>query len=95
VTSVYDEGAKRVVINVVNRHKDEAIETDIESVAGSFTGTARVSLITGPGTDNKPYTFEDRDTYPPKTETLPARGKTLHFAFPPHSFAQIVVGVER
>ena len=95
MTSVYDKDSKRVVINVVNRHKDEAIETDIQSVAGSFTGTAQVSLITSPGTDNKPYTFEDRETYPPKTETVPATGKTLHLAFPAHSFTQIVVGVER
>jgi len=26
---------------------------------------------------------------------VPASGKTLRFAFPPHSFTQIVVGVER
>jgi alpha-N-arabinofuranosidase len=95
VTSVYDKDTKRVVINVVNRHKDEAIETDIEVVAGSFAGTAQVSLITGPGADNTPYSYEDRESYPPKTEAVPASGTRLHFAFPAHSFTQIVVGVER
>jgi alpha-N-arabinofuranosidase len=95
VTAVYDQASKRVVVNVVNRHRDEAIATDIESVAGSFEGTAEISLITSPDVDNKPYRYEDRDAYAPKMETLPASGKVLRYAFPPHSFTQIVVGVQR
>ena len=63
VSSVYDKQAKQVVINVVNRHKDDAIATDIQSVAGAFVGTATVSQITSDGIDNKPYTYEARDTY--------------------------------
>jgi len=95
VTAVYDKNAKHVVLNVVNRHKDQAIETSVESVADSFTGMAEVSLITSSDVDNKPYTYEDRGTYAPKTETLPASGKAFRYSFPPHSFTQIVVGVER
>jgi alpha-N-arabinofuranosidase len=95
VTAVYDKSAKRVVLNVVNRHKEQAIETQIESVAGAFKGPAEVSLITSPDVDNKPYTYENRDAYAPRTETVPAGGKTFRFAFPPHSFTQVVVGVER
>ena len=95
VTSVYDAKAKQVVINVVNRHKDEAIDTDIQSVAGTFTGTATVSQIASDNTSNKPYTYEARDSYQPKTEQLLASGRMLHYAFPAHSFTQIVVGVDR
>lgn len=95
VTAVYDKSGKRVVLNVVNRHKDQAIETDIESVAGGFKGPAEVSLITSPDADNKPYTYENRDAYAPRTQTVPAGGKAFRFAFPPHSFTQVVVGVER
>ncbi len=95
VSAVYDPAAKQVVINVVNRHKTDAIATDIRSVAGTFAGTATVSLITSDDLDNKPYTYEARDTYPPKTEQVPASGATFHFAFPAHSFTQIVVGVNR
>ena len=95
VTAVYDKSAKRVVLNVVNRHKDQAIEADIESVAGAFKGPAELSLITSPDVDNKPYTYENRDAYAPRTQTVPAGGKTFRFAFPPHSFTQVVVGVER
>jgi alpha-N-arabinofuranosidase len=95
VTSVYNKETKQVVINVINRHKDEAIATDIQSVAGAFTGTATVSLITSDDITNKPYTYEARDTYAPKTEQVPAKGATLRYVFPAHSFTQIVVGVDR
>jgi len=95
VSSVYDQQAKQVVINVVNRHKDEAIPTDIRSVAGDFTGTAAVSQIVAPDIDNQPYTYAARDSYAPKTAQVPADGSTLHYVFPARSFTQIVVGVER
>lgn len=95
VSSVYDEKAKQVIINVVNRHKDEAIATDIQNVAGAFTGTATVSLLTSDDITNKPYTYEARDTYAPKTEQVAAQGAKLHYVFPAHSFTQIVVGVDR
>ena len=95
VSAVYNREAKQVVINVVNRHKDEAIAADLRSVAGAFAGTATVSEIVAADIENKPYTYEARDRYPPKTEQVPASGATLHYVFPAHSFTQIVVGVDR
>lgn len=94
VTSVYDKKAKQVIINVVNRHKDEAIAADIQSISGTFAGMASVSQIVG-SVDNKPYTYEARDSYPPKTEQLTASGTSMHYTFSPHSFTQIVVNVNR
>ena len=95
VTCVYNKDARQVVINVVNRHKDEAIATDIQSVAGAFTGTATVNQITNDDVKNTPYTYEARDSYAPKTEQLATSGATLHYNFPAHSFTQIIVGVDR
>jgi len=95
VSAVYDKQAQQVVINVVNRHKDTAIATDIQSVAGAFSGTATVNLVTSDDVTNQPYTYAARDTYLPKTEQVPAKGTTLHYVFPAHSFTQIVVGVDR
>jgi len=95
VTSVYDEKAKQVILNVVNRHKTEAIATDIRSVTGNFAGTAAISQIVSDDITNKPYSYEARDTYAPKTEQVPASGPTLHYSFPAHSFTQIVVSVNR
>jgi alpha-L-arabinofuranosidase len=95
VSSVYDSKAKQVIINVVNRHKDESIATDIQSVTGLFTGSARVSQIASDDVTNKPYTYEARDTYAPKTEEVSTAGATFHYSFPAHSFTQIIVSVDR
>jgi alpha-N-arabinofuranosidase len=95
VSSVYDEKAKQVIINVVNRHKDEAITTDVQSVTGQFTGTATLSRITADNVENKPYTYEARDSYAPTVEQMPAKGTSLRVVLPPHSFTQIIVNVER
>lgn len=93
VSSVYDAKARQVVINIVNRHKDEAIATDIQSVAGAFNGNATITQIASDDISNQPYTYEGRETYAPKTEQLAVNGSTLHYTFPAHSFTQIVVGV--
>jgi alpha-N-arabinofuranosidase len=93
VSSVYDKLKKQVIINVVNRHKTDAIPTDIQSCAGMFAGTASVSQIASEDITNKPYTYEARDSYQPKTEQVPANGSTIHYVFPAHSFTQIVVGL--
>lgn len=95
VSVVHDAAAKQVVINVVNRHKDEAIAADITGIAGAFTGPATVTQILSDDITNKPYTYEARDTYAPKVTEMPATGPTLRYSFPAHSFTQIVVGVVR
>jgi len=95
VSSVYDPQAKQVVINVVNRHKTDAIAADIQSVAGNFAGNATVSLINSDDLSNASYTYEARDSYPPKVGQVPASGATLHHVFPAHSFTQLVIGVDR
>jgi alpha-N-arabinofuranosidase len=95
VSVVHDAEAHQVIINVVNRHKDDAIAADIASVAGTFNGTATVTQILSDDITNKPYTYEARDTYEPKVSEVAATGATLHYSFPAHSFTQIVVTLER
>lgn len=95
VSVVHDAAADQVIINVVNRHKDDAIAADIGSTAGTFSGTAQVTQILSDDISNKPYTYEDRDSYAPKVSEFAAGGTTLNYSFPAHSFTQIVVGMER
>lgn len=61
VTSVYNAKAGQVISNVVNRHNDQAIETDIQSVAGAFKGSARLAQILSDEVENKPYSYVARD----------------------------------
>ncbi|HVU33660.1 MAG TPA: alpha-L-arabinofuranosidase C-terminal domain-containing protein [Opitutaceae bacterium] len=94
VSSVYDAAAKQVIINVVNRHEAQPITTDVQCIAGTFAGPASVSQIVGP-VDNQPFTYAARAGYVPKIEEVAAHGSTLRYAFPAHSFTQIVVGVNK
>jgi len=95
VSIVHDAAARQVVINVVNRHKDEAITADIRCAAGAFAGPATVTQILSDDVTNAPYTYEARATYAPKVGELPATGATLSASFPAHSFTQIVVSLDR
>jgi alpha-N-arabinofuranosidase len=95
VSSVYDSKSKRVIVNVVNRAKEQSIETDIQNASGSFLGAASVSKVTSDDVTNKPYTYEDRSDYEPKVESITPQGSTLHYIFPAHSLTQIVVGIDR
>lgn len=96
VSSVYVEDSNELIINVVNRQRDEAIETEIVSHSGSFTGMAtayRIQTLAESGNLNTPYTYADRDTYEPAVEEIAVSGSTIHHRFPPHSFTQIMVGL--
>jgi hypothetical protein len=44
--------------------------------------------------ENKPYTYEARDSHVPKTEQVATTGETLHYILPAQSFTQIAVRVK-
>ena len=94
VTSVYSPDNSTLVINVVNRHKDKSINTDILNVAGTFVGKALISEVK---TDDlsAEFTYDKQQQYIPATKEIPAKGSRLNYTFPPHSFVQIKVKVER
>ena len=94
VSSVYDPSTKKVIINVVNRAKDQDIATDLQSTSGAFTGSASVTKVTSEDVSNKPYEYDARAQYEPKTESITPSGSTIHYVFPAHSFTQIVANVE-
>jgi alpha-N-arabinofuranosidase len=45
VTTTYSKETNTVIINVVNRHKDKAITTDILTAYGTFTGKRKPALL--------------------------------------------------
>jgi len=83
VSAAYDQG--EVTICVLNRHKDQAIKTEIISQEGRFAGTFKVYEVNGP--DIK--AMNDFGAEPVKTVTKPdvsASGERFSYSFPPHSF---------
>ena len=94
VTTVYDKATGLVYINVVNRHKDNAITADIFNNSGLFTGRAEASLVAGQGL-RETFTYDDQENYKPILKQIDTKGNQLTYTFPPHSFTQIKVAVTR
>ena len=93
VTSVYVKESKTLLINVVNRHKDKSISTEIISNSGSFSGKALTSEVNCDDIHAE-FTFDKQQQYIPVTKEVPVRGKTMTYSFPAHSFVQIRVKIE-
>lgn len=94
VTTVYSKETSNVYINVVNRHKDNAITADIFTSSGEFTGKAEVTLINGYSL-NDPFTIDRKDQYDPVVKEIKTEKGRISFSFPAHSFTQIKIGVEK
>jgi alpha-L-arabinofuranosidase len=93
VTSVYLKETKTVYINVVNRHQDKAITTDIISSSSTFAGKAEVTLLAAASLD-EPFTYDKQEQYNPVTKEVKVEGNKISCSFPAHSFTQIKVGVK-
>ncbi|MGA9406794.1 MAG: alpha-L-arabinofuranosidase C-terminal domain-containing protein [Bacteroidota bacterium] len=94
VTSVYSKETNTVYINVVNRHKEKSIPTEIINVSGAFAGKAESKLITVASVED-PFTFDKQEQYNPVTTEISVEGNRISCLFPPHSFTQIKVEVKK
>ncbi len=77
-----------VIINVVNRHRDQAIPTDVIAQTGRFDGAFEVYEITGP--DVKAQNDFGRTTVETnKKADVRAQGGQFTYTFPPHSITML------
>ncbi len=94
VTTVYSKETGTVYLNVVNRHRDQTITADILANSGEFAGKALATTITG-DLLRDPFTFDRQDQYTPLVKEMKIEKNSLTISFPPHSFTQISIGVEK
>ncbi len=89
VSAVLNESANKLIVNVVNRHESDPIETNIDLQTGSYTGKATVNLINSESID----ALNTREEQPIKikTEEVSFRGNSIKHTFPAHSFTQIEI----
>jgi len=92
VTSVYAKETNTVYINVVNRHQDKAITTDIVNTSGILSEKAEVSIINSDSL-KETFSFDKQSQYIPVVKEIQADKNKLTWTFPPHSFTQIKIGV--
>ncbi|MEO8468011.1 MAG: alpha-L-arabinofuranosidase C-terminal domain-containing protein [Gammaproteobacteria bacterium] len=76
-----------LLLNVVNRHKDQPIEATIALDDKSFAGTLSIAEVNGP--DIKSGNDFGRSEVRAASRTTPAKGKTAQHRFPAHSFTQL------
>jgi len=82
-----------VIINVVNRHKDKAITTDIIAQEGSFTGEFEVYEVNGP--DVKSENDFGKTNVETVRKSLKGKGEKITYSFPAHSYTLIKAKVRR
>ena len=92
VSAAYDNEAGEVIVNVTNRHREQAITTDILCQTGRFGGKATVYEVNGP--DIKAENSMTRQAVKTVTKEAQARGDRFTYAFPAHSFTLIRIPVE-
>lgn len=94
ITAVVNEKSNSVIINVVNRHKTNAISTEIMDISGKFSEKATANIMNQNGLDEA-FSYDKKDTYLPTKEELVVKDNKLLFSFPPHSFTQIMVELKK
>jgi alpha-N-arabinofuranosidase len=86
-SAAYDNGV--LILNVVNRSKDQSITADIEAETGEFSGTVAISEVNGPDIKSE----NDFGVTQVKTtqRTGTAQGKKFAQTFAPHSYTMLRV----
>ncbi len=87
ISSAYDNGT--LVVNVVNRHKDQPIEAEFEAEDKQFSGAVEVAEVNGP--DIKAENNFDSSKVGIVQRNAAAQGKKLNYRFPPHSYTMLKV----
>lgn len=86
--SAAHDGSK-VLVAVVNRHKDRAITTDIILQEGKFKGAVEIWEVNGPDIKAE-NDFDRQQVTSVKKENISASGNMLNYSFPAHSFSLIM-----
>jgi alpha-N-arabinofuranosidase len=84
-SAAWDNGS--LVLNVVNRHRDQSIEAELETQDKQFTGSVTVSEVNGP--DIKAENDFNKTTVKTVERSVTADGRKLRHSFPPHSFTML------
>ena len=92
VTAVFNDSAKTLIINVVNRHETNALAADIVLQSGEYPGNATIKEINAEAvtaTNTRAHQAVAIDT-----KEIQFNGNKLHYSFPAHSFTQMLIPVK-
>jgi alpha-N-arabinofuranosidase len=83
-----------IMIAVVNRHLDEAIETDILLQEGEFTGEIEIYEVNGPDVKAQ-NDFENEIVKTVEKDGIKSGDESVTYSFPPHSFTLLKGKIKR
>ena len=92
VSAALNGSTGMLVVNVVNRHETDAVETDVVLQTGAYTGTAMVHEVNGETIDAT-NTKEELEVEI-VTKDIRFRGNTIRYSFPAHSLTQMEIPVK-
>ena len=87
ISGAYNNGS--LVLNVVNRHRDQAIEAEIQAEDKQFSGDVAVSEVNGP--DIKAENDFGKNPVKTAERSVTAEPRSLRYSFPPHSYTMLKV----
>jgi alpha-N-arabinofuranosidase len=92
VSSAFDPATKTLLLNVVNRHRERSLETEIISQTGRFVDRGVAYEVNGP--DPKSENNADKQNVKTITKEITNGGSDrIIYQFPPHSFTLIKIGL--
>jgi len=81
----YQNGS--LVVNAVNRHRDQAIEAEFETEDKQWAGPVAVTEVNGP--DIKSENDFGKSNVKPSERSVSADGRKLRYRLPPHSYTML------
>ena len=92
VTGVLSDSAKTMVVNVVNRHENNAMTAELVLQGGACAGSATIKEINGETVDST--NNKSREAIAIRTKEIQFQGNTISYSFPAHSFTQMLIPIK-
>jgi alpha-L-arabinofuranosidase len=86
-SAAFDNGT--LTLNLVNRHRTQTIELEVEGEDKRFAGAAKATEVNGP--DIKSENDFDKTLVKPAERSVPADGQKLRIQLAPHSYTMVKV----
>jgi alpha-N-arabinofuranosidase len=93
VSSAYNASKEELIINVVNRSEDKAVETTIQNQFGILAARGDVSEVNSKNLYDENNANEQNVKTISKQITL--KGNDFSYSFPAHSFTQIIIKIKK
>ncbi len=93
VSGTYEPDKEQLVLNVVNRHKDEHIPADVICQTGNLANTAMIYVVNADDIKDVNSIYEQKVGI--KTDRVELSGNTFAYDFEPHSFTQLIIKLDK